>query len=231
MANFYLPECTTHTSELPPEESRHASKSLRLKNGDTIRILNGKGLIYKAELENVNDRKCLIRVTDEHYTEAKLPKLTIAISPLKFNDRFEFFIEKAVEMGVYSITPLICKRTEKKHVNLARLERIMIAALKQSGNPHLPILAEPTEFSEFIKSDVSSTRLIAHCEESKKNDLTKMSFSDSITALIGPEGDFTNEETALALTSDYTPITLGPNTLRTESAGLTVCSYFHLLKT
>jgi 16S rRNA (uracil1498-N3)-methyltransferase len=230
MAYFFLPECATGTTELPRDESRHAVKSLRLRNEDEINILNGKGDVFAARLINADEKKSIIQIEKSLHFDQKLPRLNVAISPLKFTDRLELFIEKACEMGVYSITPLVCNRTEKKHVNKARLERVMISAIKQSGNPYLPILNDATDFSHFIESDKSASRLIAHCEESQKNRLTEIEFGESVSVLIGPEGDFTQEETKEAITAGYIPITLGDNTLRAESAGITVCAYFHLIK-
>jgi len=230
MAYFFFPECTNGTTELPPDESRHAVKSLRLRNGDEFNILNGKGDVFTAAIDDANEKKLIFHINREQHFSQKHPLLNLAISPLKFNDRLELFVEKACEMGVYSITPLICKRTEKKHINKARLKRVMISAVKQSGNPFLPILNDAIEFNKFIESDTSSSRLIAHCEESHKNRLTEMEFRDTVSVLIGPEGDFTENETQDALSAGYLPITLGENTLRAESAGITVCAYFHLIK-
>lgn len=230
MAYFFLPDCTNGTTELPKDESRHAVKSLRLRNGAEINILNGKGDVFSARLIHADENKSIIQIEKDLHIDQKRPYLNVAISPLKFTDRFELFIEKACEMGVYSITPLLCNRTEKKHVNKARLKRVMIAALKQSGNPYLPILHDATDFDAFVESDISPSRLIAHCEESQKNHLTEIEYSDSVSILIGPEGDFTQNETQMAISNGYIPITLGDNTLRAESAGITVCAYFHLIK-
>ena len=230
MAYFFLPECTAGTTYLPPDESRHAVKSLRLRSNDAFSVLNGKGDVFNAILKDANEKKLSFHIEKVLHVDQKFPLLNIAISPLKFNDRLELFVEKASEMGVHAITPLICSRTEKKQLNRARLERVMIAAIKQSGNPYLPILNEPVDFNTFILSDKASSRLIAHCEETQKNRLTEMRFGDIISVLIGPEGDFSPEETQMAIDSGYIPITLGNNTLRAESAGITVCAYFHLLK-
>ena len=229
MPAFYFPECHLTSTKLPEEESRHALKSLRLNEKNEIKVLNGKGDVFKAIITSVSKKELSFEILEHISAEKLTPELHVAISPLKQADRFEFFIEKATEMGIKSITPLICDRTEKPRININRLERIMISALKQSGNPYMPVLNEAISFKNHIPTVNTALKVMGYCEqEDKKENLNSINFDYHTTALIGPEGDFTKEELDTAIKHGFMPISMGALTLRTETAGIAFCSIFHL---
>ena len=229
MASFYMPDCTDDSAFLTKEESRHAIKSLRLKIGDEIDILNGRGRVFHAVIQEENEKKVNFKITSSDEYDSLKPRLHMAVSPLKFNDRFEFFVEKACEMGVHSVTPLICQRTERKMIKTDRLKRIAISALKQSGNPYLTEIRESLQLSEFLEKDKSTSKLVAHLDKSGTKRLPELNFTNEITVLIGPEGGYSDEEVGKLKKGHYTFIDLGPNILRTESAAMAVSAYFHMM--
>jgi len=224
MQLFYNPEILETTKEIifDKVESAHIVRVLRKKEGDILHITNGKGLLFDAKIVIANDKKCLASIIK---TEQK-PKpwnyyLHIAIAPTKNNDRMEWFLEKATEIGVDEITPIICSNSERRVVKNDRFEKIMQAAMKQSLKFTLPKLNEPIKFTEFINQEFEGKICIAHCEDQEKNllkDIVKP--NEKTTILIGPEGDFSSEEIKKALLKDFTPISLGESRLRTETAGL-----------
>lgn len=209
---------------LNAEESRHAIKSLRVKIGDTISIGNGQGQRHRAEIFSIGKDKVEVRVLNTELIEKPKQMLTIAMAPTKNISRFEWFLEKATEMGIGGIVPMLTKRTERPRLKQDRAERIAHAAAKQSLQPYIPELAELTPFEEIIKTDAEA-KFIAHCEA----DQERTSVSDAINSfdsdgecliLIGPEGDFTPEEIEIAKAAGFTPIDLGAHRLRTETAGV-----------
>ena len=224
MQLFYNPEILETTKEIifDKVESAHIVRVLRKKEGDILHITNGKGFLFDAKIVIANDKKCLASIIK---TEQK-PKpwnyyLHIAIAPTKNNDRIEWFLEKATEIGVDEITPIICSNSERRVVKNDRFEKIMQAAMKQSLKFTLPKLNEPIKFTEFINQEFEGKICIAHCEEQEKNllkDIVKP--NEKTTILIGPEGDFSSDEIKKALLKDFTPISLGESRLRTETAGL-----------
>jgi len=224
MQLFYNPEILETTKEIifDKVESAHIVRVLRKKESDILHITNGKGLLFDAKIVIANDKKCLASIIK---TEQK-PKpwnyyLHIAIAPTKNNDRIEWFLEKATEIGVDEITPIICSNSERRIVKNDRFEKIMQAAMKQSLKFTLPKLNEPIKFTEFINQEFEGKICIAHCEDQEKNllkDIVKP--NEKTTILIGPEGDFSSEEIKKALLKDFTPISLGESRLRTETAGL-----------
>lgn len=210
----------------PREESKHIIKVLRKSIGDQVYITNGKGFLFKGEIISNNPNKCTIQLIDSEYQEPKAYKLHIAIAPTKLNDRYEWFLEKATEIGITEITPIICDHSERKLIKEERFQKILQSAMKQSLQTHLPILHPLTTYKQFIKmqQSESTTLCIAHCEESTKESLSKeLIISKDILILIGPEGDFSLEEIKAATTLDYTEITLGNSRLRTETAGIVAC--------
>lgn len=226
MITFYDENCNEHSSTLPLDESRHAVKSLRIRPKEHFRIINGKGLTLHCQASETISEPLEYEVINLENAVRKKPSLHIAISLLKQSDRFEFFVEKAVELGISEITPLLCARTEKSRIREDRLTRIVISALKQSGNPFKPVLNQAIDFDSFINNCREEHRFIGHCEEKEKTNLKDlMLIGDSVFA-IGPEGDFTENEIDLALKNKFIPVSFGDNTLRTETAGLTVCAYF-----
>ncbi len=230
MTTFYDPECSEFSTSLPEEENRHAIKSLRLRTGEKFNVVNGKGLKLQCEVEFIDKRDLTFNILNVSTVERRRPAFHLAVSPLKQADRFEYIIEKATELGVDSIIPLLCSRTEKPHIKEDRLDRIVISALKQSGNPYKPEIHQVTKIQDFIEGSYEGNVLIAHCEEGEKLKLNEVDHSKDIVFLIGPEGDFTPEEIDSASKAGFQAIDLGELTLRAETAAIGVTSYFQLLK-
>jgi len=223
---FYISEYVPSQKEfvLDEDTSRHVVQVLRKKEGEKLNLTDGKGSLITAEIADAHKKHCSVKIIDSQLTTHYSRKVTIAISLLKNTSRFEWFLEKATEIGVSKITPLICERTEKQKFRYDRMKGICISAMLQSQQCWLPILDEPVKYTEYIKSiDDNSdlTKFIAHCQESgQKNGLsTFQSFSHS-TILIGPEGDFTKQEIELALQNNFIPVSLGETRLRSETAGV-----------
>lgn len=224
MQLFYNAEITIATSEIifDKTESRHIVRVLRKKEEDLLHITNGKGILFTVQIIIASDKKCAAVVLK---FEEK-PKhwdyyLHIAIAPTKNNDRLEWFLEKATEIGIDEITPIICQNSERKIVKTERLEKIILTAAKQSLKYQLPKLNPPTRFLDFIASPFDGKVCMAHCEEQEKKDLkTYVQPKEKMTILIGPEGDFSSEEIKKGLEKNITPITLGASRLRTETAAL-----------
>ena len=211
---------------LNEENSRHIVQVLRMGEGRQINITDGLGTICTAEILEAHKKKCIVKILDTLIQIAPAKKVCIAISPVKNSSRFEWFLEKATEIGVTEIVPLICERTEKQYLKHDRLRGILISAMLQSQQAWLPILSEPTKFEKFVKENNSTNKFIAHCDEQNKISLKEIigqsttQLNKQSTILIGPEGDFTKEEVELALQNDFTPVALGNTRLRTETAAL-----------
>ena len=223
MQLFYNSELDTSvkTFNFSKDESRHIVKVLRKSTGDLLMITNGKGWIFEAEVIIPNHNKCVVSILKSTFETPRPYTIHLAVAPTKMNDRYEWFIEKATEIGVDKITPIICQNSERKIIKTERFEKILQSAMKQSLQSYLPSLAPPISFSEFIKMPQEGATFIAHCEDGKK-----LKFKDqieakkSITILIGPEGDFSPKEIELALKHQYIPVSLGTSRLRTETAGI-----------
>jgi len=234
MQLFYSASITQESNQytFPREESKHIIRVLRKQIGDQVDITNGKGYFFKGEIINDNPNKCTIVLCNSSFQEPLPYALHIAIAPTKGNDRFEWFLEKAAEIGITEITPIICDHSERKLIKEERFKKILQSAMKQSLQAHLPILHPSITFKNFIKSQPKATfSCIAHCEEGKKQSLTKeLTASKDILILIGPEGDFSLNEINQAIDQGYTQITLSPSRLRTETAGIVAChsiSFLH----
>jgi len=226
MQLFYNPDIdeTTESFSFDKEESRHIIKVLRKKDSDILHVTNGEGLLFETEITLASDNKCIVQVLSIKKTDEPKFRLHLAVAPTKMNDRFEWFLEKATEIGIQEITPIICDRSERKVINLERFEKIILSAMKQSNETYLPKLNEAISFKEFIKQKNEGLQLIAHCEETDKKSLKDiLKPNESVTMLIGPEGDFSEKEIALALENDYQPVTLGNTRLRTETAAIVAC--------
>ncbi len=234
MQLFYNPEINLNTTafSFDKNESRHIIKVLRKKEKDLLFITNGKDDLFKAEIVIASDKKCVVQIISKEIQPKEWNyKLHIAIAPTKMNDRFEWFLEKATEIGIDEITPLICDNSERKMIKLDRYKKVIISAMKQSLKFRLPTLNDPIKFSDFIKKDFHGSKLIAHCEQTNKQTLKPDSFShNDITVLIGPEGDFSTKEINTALQHKFIPLSLGNSRLRTETAGIVVCSSISVLK-
>jgi 16S rRNA (uracil1498-N3)-methyltransferase len=223
MQLFYNSELDTSikTFNFSKDESRHIVKVLRKSTGDLLMITNGKGWIFEAEVIIPNHNKCVVSILKSTFETPRPYTIHLAVAPTKMNDRYEWFIEKATEIGVDIITPIICQNSERKIIKTERFEKILQSAMKQSLHCYLPSLAPAIRFSEFIKMPQEGATFIAHCEDGEK-----LKFKDqieakkSITILIGPEGDFSPNEIKLALKHQYIPVSLGASRLRTETAGI-----------
>ena len=215
------------TAILEGDEAIHCLKTLRKKVGDTLQFIDGNGGWYHGTLISTSKKSCLIAIdkVETHPPRTNF-KIHIAIAPTKNINRLEWFLEKCTEMGIDEITPIICQRSERKVIRHDRLEKILIAATKQSLKTYLPKLNELTKFSNFVKSNRStdSQKMIAHCNEGEKIHL-KNAYTpkQNVLILIGPEGDFSNQEVQLAEQHDFKTITLGQERLRTETAGMVAC--------
>lgn len=213
----------TQTIQFSREESKHIVKVLRKKTGDILHITNGKGYLFKAEITLDLANKCEAVILNYELQQKSNLHLHIAIAPTKMNDRYEWFLEKACEIGIQEITPIICDHSERKKIKKERFQKIIQSACKQSLQYHLPVLNDLVDFTEFIENHKQETKLIAHCEETEKKSLKKLlqkNDSKKITILIGPEGDFSSREIKLAIENKYQAITLGKTRLRTETAGI-----------
>lgn len=223
MQLFYNPEiqATDASFIFDKEESRHIVKVLRKKEGDTIHITNGRGYLITSEVTFANERKCEVQLTGAQFYEPMPYRLHLAVAPTKMNDRYEWFLEKAVEIGITEITPLICDHSERTVFKADRFEKILQSAMKQSLQYYMPVLHEPVPFAQFVKVQREGLLFIAHCEETDKKLLkTEIKPSEAITILIGPEGDFSTKEIAQALGLGYVPVSLGNTRLRTETAAV-----------
>jgi 16S rRNA (uracil1498-N3)-methyltransferase len=221
---FYLPELNQTTGELvfSKEESKHINKVLRKKQGDKVRTTNGKGLEATIELTIVGTNQVHGNIVEAKMHQPLQYQLHIAIAPTKNNSRLEWFLEKATEIGIHQITPLLCAHSVRKTIKHERLEKIIAAALKQSQQFYLPKLNSLTTFDSFVQENANG--MIAHCREGIKPSLFSVaSGNGNHTILIGPEGDFSEAEIALAIAQNYQPIGLGNQRLRTETAALVAC--------
>ena len=217
---FYLREPLDNTGNIVLDEdtSRHIVQVLRMRVDEKLSLTDGKGNLFTARITDDHKKHCSVSILDTVSSPALSKSITIGISLLKNASRFEWFLEKATEIGVSGIVPLICDRTEKQKFRFDRMEQILVSAMIQSQQAWLPELTEPVKFEEFLRNNNSQHKLIAHCEDSAKNEIR--STGSSIAVLIGPEGDFTHTEIEKALKAGFKPVSLGKTRLRSETAGV-----------
>ncbi len=224
MQLFYSSEITNKTQQFTfnKTESRHIIQSLRKKEGDIIYITNGLGKLFTSKIGIASKKKCLVNIiASENKKKPWDYYLHIAIAPTKLNIKFEWFLEKATEIGIDEITPIICEHSERKHIKTERMEKIMHAAAKQSLKFHFPKFNKPLKFSAFLKTKIEGQLCIAHCQETTKKILKSvLKPAQKTTILIGPEGDFSAKEIQQSLEHNFIPVSLGENRLRTETAGV-----------
>ena len=231
MQLFYNSELdqTTKTFNFSKDESRHIVKVLRKSTGDILMITNGIGWTFEAEVVIPNHNKCVVNILNSKYEPPKDYSVHLVVCPTKMNDRYEWFLEKATEIGVTVITPIISHNSERKIVKTERFEKIIQSAMKQSLHPYLPSLEAAVTFSEFIKKPQEGKTFIAHCDKGEKLKFkNQVEPGKSITILIGPEGDFSNQEIATAMENNYIPVSLGNSRLRTETAAIVACHTIQL---
>jgi len=250
MHQFYTPDITSTTYTLSEEESKHCIRVLRLKLGDTIQLLDGKGTVFLAEIIDENAKKCAVKIIDKKQSSSKNWNLHIAIAPTKSMDKLEWFVEKATETGIYKIIPINCTNSERSILKNQRLQKVAVAAIKQSLNPFLPEIKDLVDFKKCIEQhkNFNGQKFIAHCNnnlplpfsfgkgvlpfsgrtdevnETKPHIKNLYTKQHEVLILIGPEGDFTSEEVKFALDNGFEQISLGKNRLRTETAALYACT-------
>ncbi len=227
---FYVPEI--NVGVLSEEESLHAVKVLRLKEDNLIALVDGKGNYCEAKITLAHPKRCAFEVVHSvnNFGQRNF-YLHIAIAPTKNSERLEWFLEKVTEIGVDEITPVLCQNSERKNVKQERLEKIIISACKQSVKAYFPKINELTPLSHLLKNANEDDRFIAHCWDGAKQKLNSSTrLSTKILILIGPEGDFSKQEVALAESFDFSSVTLGESRLRTETAGVFACSLFNIFK-
>ena len=227
---FYTPDIS-HNNELPEEEAQHCIRVLRLNIGDEVILTDGKGCFYKAEISAATHKRCLVTVKESiPQPPLTLCRIHIAMAPTKNMDRNEWFAEKATEIGIDQLSFLCCRFSERKVIKTERIEKILVSAMKQSLKAYLPKLNEMMEFDKFIAQDFKGQKFIAHCYEGAKPQLKHIlkPGKDAIV-LIGPEGDFSEEEVEKAINNGFIPVRLGRSRLRTETAALVACHTLNLL--
>ncbi|OIP82096.1 MAG: 16S rRNA (uracil(1498)-N(3))-methyltransferase [Porphyromonadaceae bacterium CG2_30_38_12] len=224
MALFYVPSVAT-SSFLPEDESYHAVKVLRLQSGDSIDLVDGVGGFFKAIITTAHHKRCGFEIQENIPNVGKHNyKLHIAMAPTKNMDRLEWFVEKATEIGIDEITPIICHNSERKVLKNERLEKIVIAASKQSFKAKFPLINPACSFVEFVEKSNASQKFIAHCYDEDKKLLHKeLGVCKDVLVLIGPEGDFSPYEVQKAIEQKFIPVSLGESRLRTETAGIAAC--------
>jgi 16S rRNA (uracil1498-N3)-methyltransferase len=226
MQLFYNPNLSENatTFVFDKDESKHIIKVLRKKERDIMYVTNGLGALFTTQITIASDSKCTVKIMN--YEKQERPKfhLHLAVAPTKMNERYEWFLEKATEIGIQEITPIICDNSERTVIKTERFLKIIESAMKQSLHYFLPKLNEPISFKEFIKMPHNGQLFIAHCEETKKKSLNnEVIMGQNVTILIGPEGDFSTKEIELALENNFIPISLGNSRLRTETAAIVAC--------
>ena len=227
---FFAPDIR-QIAQLPEQESQHCVRVLRMKEGDKLTVTDGKGFFYHCTLIQVHPKHCMVSIDDER----RQPKswnfnLQIAFAPTKNLDRIEWFAEKATEIGIDKFIPLLCRFSERKELKTSRLEKILVAAMKQSQQAVLPKIDEMVHFNQFIRQPFEGRKFIAHCYPSDKSPLaTTYRKGEKALILIGPEGDFSEEEVQKALENGFEPISLGENRLRTETACLIALHTTHVV--
>lgn len=231
MILFYTTDIQNDTATFHDEEAHHCTQVLRKRVGDQVTFIDGKGWFYEAEIISITKKISILQITNrwEDTNHWDTP-IHIAIAPTKNIDRFEWFLEKVTEIGINTITPLLCEHSERKNIRLDRLEKILVAATKQSLKASLPVLNDLTPFSEFIQSQpLDKQQFIAYLGE-VANPHLKDAYQqkEAVTVLIGPEGDFSPQEIQKALAQGFKGVSLGNSRLRTETAGVVACHILHL---
>ncbi len=226
MQLFYNPDINEETTEIAfsKEESRHMVKVLRKSSGNQLQITNGKGWLFLAEIIIADMKNCVATILSKSFEPPRNYRVHLAVAPTKMNDRYEWLLEKATEIGVDVITPIICEHSERKIIKIDRFEKILQSAMKQSLHYYMPELQEAISFSDFIAQAFNGQKLIAHCEKTERMSLKQVvQPSTDVLLLIGPEGDFSAGEIELAIKAGFKPVTLGNTRLRTETAAMVAC--------
>ncbi len=227
---FFQPLIPEGVFHLNADESRHCVKVLRRKAGDSLHITDGKGFFYDAIITQADDRKCVFRITETKPAPARDNFIHIAISPTKNADRIEWFVEKAVELGVDKITLMECENTERTFIKIERLEKVAVSAMKQSLKATLPVIEGLVSFTEVIRQSQETRKYIAYVDQQNPDHLKDLApRSDRYLVLIGSEGDFSPDELAHAQQHTFHKVSLGKSRLRTETAGVAACHILNLV--
>ncbi|MEK6155398.1 16S rRNA (uracil(1498)-N(3))-methyltransferase [Flavobacteriaceae bacterium 3-367] len=232
MQLFYSPNID-HSASLfvfPGEESKHIVKVLRRKIGDVLSITNGKGYIFQAKIVLADAKRCKVEIISSEKKHPKKHWFHMVVAPTKMNDRFEWFLEKATEIGVHEITPVLCENSERKVIKKERMEKVIQSAMKQSLQAYLPKLNDLIPYKDYMAVPHEGLLFIAHCAEGEKMEFKRRVAPDKdITILIGPEGDFSAGEIEEAVEKDFLPVSLGQNRLRTETAAIVACTVVNMI--
>ncbi|MGB5360292.1 16S rRNA (uracil(1498)-N(3))-methyltransferase [Eudoraea sp.] len=232
MQLFYNPSLDNSANQFSfnKEESKHIVKVLRKKEGDELHITNGRGVLFTAKILVADINKCKASIISTQKRHPKMFRLHLAVAPTKSAERYEWFLEKATEIGVHEITPILCDHSERKILKMERLQKVVQSAMKQSLRTYLPKINNPVSYTEFLSQDHKELLFIAHCQEGEKLNLKRCIAADKdITILIGPEGDFSHKEIKEASENNFLPITLGEARLRTETAAIVACTAVALI--
>jgi 16S rRNA (uracil1498-N3)-methyltransferase len=232
MQVFYAPDIAADLYTLDERESKHVVRVLRMKKGTKVKLIDGKGNLYEGIITDPDPAQCMIKIEKFiHGFEKRNYSLHVAISPLKNPDRFEWFIEKSVEIGIDEITPVICRNTEKPSIKTERANNLIISAMKQSLKANVTILNNTMAFSDFISLTHPGILMIAHCSRDGNLSSIKDVYNkgEKAVILIGPEGDFSDEEIRASAIKGYIPVHLGMSRLRTETAGIAACHSIYFI--
>jgi 16S rRNA (uracil1498-N3)-methyltransferase len=230
MPLLYAPDIALNPF-LPEPEAHHCLKVLRMQQGSALQITDGKGNFYQAEIAEAHSNRCKVLLLETiHQPSLWKGIIEIALAPTKNSDRTEWFAEKATEIGIDKISFLRCRFSERKEIAIERIRKVMVSAMKQSEKARLPNLQATTGFMDFIRQDFNGQKFIAHCYSGKKTPLAQVyRKNENVLVLIGPEGDFSEEEIGLAKEFGFTPVSLGESRLRTETAALAACQTIHIV--
>ncbi|MDR2382631.1 MAG: 16S rRNA (uracil(1498)-N(3))-methyltransferase [Prevotellaceae bacterium] len=226
---FYTEIIENEICVLNPEESKHCTGVLRHRNGDIVDVFCRAGEIFTAKIINDSQKKCVLNIIDTKPVYKRPEFLHIAIAPTKNVERFEWFVEKAVEIGVEEITPLFSEHSERRALNMERMEKIVVVAMKQSLNLNFPKINQPVEYKDLMRLKFKGTKCIAYCEEKTISFAETIASGKPMLTMIGPEGDFSKKEVEMAISKGFTPVSLGRNRLRTETAGVMSCAIFQCM--
>lgn len=230
MHHFFSKQISNGRVLLTTEESHHAKRVLRLQIGDMVKVFDGEGSIYECRITELSKSEAVLAIISEYKAEFKRSELTLLVAPTKSIDRFEWFIEKATEIGIGKIVAILSENSERKVLKYERLEKVLVSAMKQSMNPYKPVLIKLTPFAEVLRKYSNSDRFISHCLAVEKDHLfDELNKNVASSILIGPEGDFSSNEIEMAIDAGWKPVTMGHQRFRTETAGV-LAAHMYALK-
>lgn len=231
MIQFYAPDILSDPT-LPEDESAHCCRVLRMKEGDKIYVVNGKGSRFECVITEAHSRHTSVEIVGELSSERHWKgRITLAVAPTKNIDRIEWLLEKVVEIGIDQIVLIRCEHSERKNVKMERLEKIIVSAMKQSLKFHLPELKGLVDLKDFLASDIRGKKYMGYCDEKieRREFVKELKPGEDVTVLVGPEGDFSPEEVGQAIDAGFFPVTFGESRLRTETAALYAVEAVHII--